>query len=80
MIHNLYIILLFIIFLILFYFINIFFKKMENFCYGNTYCNGNNDSALCINQTCKKCGLMSPCDKDSECYPNNCINGCCDQL
>ena len=55
-------------------------KKNESFCYGNDFCNGNKDSALCINQTCKSCGLQASCKKDSECAPNNCVNNCCDQL
>lgn len=77
MYHNLYI---FIIFFTIFCLINMLFKKSENFCYGNAFCNGNNDNSLCINQNCKKCGLTAPCNKDSDCYPNNCSNGCCDQL
>ena len=68
------------IFYIIFYIINISLKKNENFCYGNDFCNGNKDSALCINQTCKSCGLQASCKKDSECSPNNCVNNCCDQL
>jgi hypothetical protein len=76
------IITLFLIFAIVFYIINYRFMKLipENFCYSNASCNGNKDSSLCINQTCKNCGLKASCNKDSECGPNNCINGCCDTL
>ena len=62
-----------------FYFLNIIFMKSENFCYSNNYCKGNSDSRLCINQQCRTCGLLATCNKDSECAPNNCIDGCCDQ-
>jgi hypothetical protein len=68
------IIFVFIIFLTLDNIIN----SKEYFCYGNTYCNGNKDNALCINQTCLECGLQSKCTKNEECGPNLCINGCCD--
>lgn len=71
-------VILFIMFYILFWFINRSFYESENFCYGNDYCNGNKDSALCINQSCRPCGLQSQCSKDSDCTPNNCIDGCCD--
>lgn len=67
-----------IIILLLFYFINIYLVKKENFCYGNVYCNGNKDSSLCINQGCLSCGLQASCKNDNDCTPNNCINGCCD--
>ncbi len=52
----------------------------EDFCYGNVYCNGNNNNALCINQSCLPCGLEAKCTKDSECSPNLCKNGCCDTV
>ena len=68
------------IILFLFYLINIDLNKIENFCYGNTYCNGNKEKSLCINQQCLDCGLTAPCNKNSECGPNNCIDGCCDTL
>jgi hypothetical protein len=71
-------IIIFIIFFALFYLINNYLRINENFCYGNVYCNGNKDSALCLEQSCKSCGLQSKCTKDSECIPNNCIDGCCD--
>jgi hypothetical protein len=50
----------------------------ENFCYGNDFCNGNNKSALCINQECLDCGLQSKCEDDYECSPSLCNEGCCD--
>ena len=65
------------IIIILFYLINIFLQKNETFCYGNTYCNGNKDNALCIRQKCYKCGLNSSCKTNKDCI-NKCINGCCD--
>ena len=49
----------------------------NKYCYGNVFC-GNQD--LCISQRCLKCGLSSPCTKNSDCGPNNCINGCCDNM
>ena len=56
-------------------------NNKENFpCYGNDYCNGNKNNALCINQRCKPCGLVPQCKQDSDCGPNNCIDGCCDTL
>lgn len=56
-------------------------QEKENFpCYGNDYCNGNKNNALCINQRCKPCGLVPQCTQDSDCGPNNCIDGCCDTL
>jgi hypothetical protein len=67
-----------IIILTIFYLINDYLKKIENFCYGNDYCNGNKNNALCINQKCLQCGLVPECTKDSDCSPNNCIKGCCD--
>ena len=74
-------IILFAISFALFYLINNMLKPAkENFCYGNDFCNGNKESNLCINQECHKCGLQAPCNNDSECGPNNCIDGCCDQL
>ena len=71
--------LLIIILLSIFYIINRILKKQENFCYGNDFCNGNKE-ALCINQECRKCGIQAQCNVDSDCGPNNCINGCCDEL
>ena len=50
-------------------------KKTDKICYGNDFCDLQD---LCIEQKCVKCGLRAPCSKDSECGPNNCINGCCD--
>lgn len=50
-------------------------KKTDKKCYGNDFCDLQD---LCIEQKCVKCGLRSPCSKDSDCGPNNCINGCCD--
>lgn len=50
----------------------------ESFCYGNDFCNGNKLNALCINQECKECGLVASCNKNSDCGPNLCKNGCCD--
>ena len=72
-------IIFFIIFYAIFYLLNEYIKK-EHFCYGNDFCNGNNINNLCINQSCKNCGLQSSCKFDKDCYPNNCIDGCCDQL
>jgi hypothetical protein len=66
------------IFIIIFYVLNNFLYNIEKFCYGNTYCNGNKDKSLCINQKCLNCGLSASCKNDSDCGPNNCINGCCD--
>jgi len=74
----LFLIVLIIIFI--FYFLNMMLYKKENFCYGNTYCNGNKEKSLCINQQCLDCGLSAKCNKDSDCGPNNCINGCCDSF
>jgi hypothetical protein len=70
-----YIVLIFIILLIFFYIIQNYFYKKENFCYGNVFCNKQD---MCIHQECIKCGLRAPCKKDSDCGPNNCIKGCCD--
>jgi hypothetical protein len=50
-------------------------KKTDKMCYGNDFCDLQD---LCIEQKCVKCGLRAPCSKDSDCGPNNCINGCCD--
>ena len=50
-------------------------KKTDKICYGNDFCDLQD---LCIEQKCVKCGLRAPCSKDSECGPNNCIDGCCD--
>jgi hypothetical protein len=72
-----YILIIFIIILIIYFLVNRFLTK-EKFCNGNVYCNGNKDSALCIGQYCKDCGLQAKCTKDSDCIPNNCIDGCCD--
>ncbi len=73
----LYILVFLFIILLLFFLLNKFLAR-EKFCNGNVYCNGNKDSALCLSQHCKKCGLQAVCNKDSDCTPNNCINGCCD--
>ena len=58
-----------------------YFSKIDNFsnkiCYGNDFCD-NQD--LCINQRCIKCGLRPTCTKDSDCGPNRCDNGCCDNM
>ncbi len=53
---------------------------IEHFCYGNTYCNGNKKNALCINQNCLDCGLEARCNKNEDCGPNLCIDGCCDSM
>jgi hypothetical protein len=75
------IILLIIIIILFFYLIQVILSNNnEHFCYGNDFCNGNKDSALCINQRCLPCGLQAPCKNDSECGPNNCIDGCCDNV
>ena len=74
------IILLILIIFLFFYLIQILLQQREYFCYGNDFCNGNKDNALCINQRCLECGLSSKCTSDSQCEPNNCINGCCDSL
>ncbi len=57
---------------------NQYIKNNEYFCYGNIYCNGNKDNALCTSQKCKPCGLNAQCNDDTDCGPNNCIDGCCD--
>lgn len=67
-----------IILFLIFYFINKYLKQYENFCFGNVYCNGSTQSSLCVNQECEKCGIQATCKKDSDCGPNNCIDGCCD--
>ena len=58
-----------------------YFSKIEKFsnkiCYGNDFCD-NQD--LCMSQRCIKCGLRAPCNKDSDCGPNRCDNGCCDNM
>lgn len=77
---NILLIILLILCIIFFNIINYTLKNKEMFCYSNNYCNGNKDSKLCINQQCRVCGLQSSCNKDSDCGPNNCIDGCCDQL
>jgi hypothetical protein len=77
------IIILLISFYVIFSIINNYYMNMvlpENFCYSNITCNGNKDSSLCISQSCRNCGLKAYCNKDSDCSPNNCINGCCDTL
>ena len=78
------IIIIIIVVLIIFILLNMIIKNNENFCYGNVYCDGNNDNALCINQTCKSCGLQSKCDTtksyQSQCGSNRCIDGCCDNM
>jgi hypothetical protein len=48
-------------------------------CFANNFCNGNKQS-LCIENKCYPCGLQPGCSKDSDCGPNNCIDGCCDSL
>lgn len=72
------------IFIIILFFIFINYllslNLKENFCYGNVYCNGNKNDSLCINQECRNCGLQAKCKSNLDCFPNNCINGCCDQL
>jgi hypothetical protein len=70
-----------IIIILIFYVINYYLNKTENFCYGNVYCNGNKNNALCINQNCKECGVTSSkCISNSDCGPNLCIKGCCDTM
>lgn len=64
--------------ILIFYIINLLLNNKEYFCYGNDFCNGNKDSALCINQECLECGLQSPCKTDENCYPSLCNEGCCD--
>lgn len=77
-----FILLLIILFLILFIY-NEYYTTYESFeqkrCFGNDFCNGNKQS-LCIYNKCLPCGLQKSCTKDSECSPNNCIDGCCDSL
>jgi len=70
-------IIIIIITILIFYIINIFLIKNEYFCYSNSFCNGNKDSALCINQECLECGLQTPCNNDDDCLPSLCNNGCC---
>jgi hypothetical protein len=65
--------------LIIVYFNNLYIIK-ESFCYGNVYCNGNKKDSLCINQKCLDCGLEAQCNKNEDCGPNLCINGCCDTM
>jgi hypothetical protein len=67
-------IIIFIIFIICNFFLE---KKMEKFCYGNDFCNGNKKSTLCINQKCLDCGLQSSCNNDDDCSPSLCVDGCC---
>ena len=76
------IIILFLTILLLFFIINIYFKKeyFNNHCNNNVMCNGNKINALCIEQSCKPCGLQAKCSKNEDCGPNLCINGCCDNL
>jgi hypothetical protein len=69
--------LIIIFFSILFYIFNKI-NRLEHLCFGNDFCNGNKDNALCINQECYECGLNAKCKKNSDCAPNNCKNGCCD--
>lgn len=66
-----------IIVILIFYIINILLNNNEYFCYGNSFCNGNKDSALCINQECLDCGLQSSCKNDDDCTPSLCNDGCC---
>lgn len=72
----LFIVIIFAIFII-YYFNHTYY---EYFCYGNVYCNGNKNNSLCINQKCLDCGLQAPCNKNSDCSPNLCKNGCCDSM
>jgi len=75
------IIIVFIICILIFFLINYFLlSPKEYFCYGNTYCNGNKEKSLCINQHCLECGLSAKCQNDSTCGPNKCIDGCCDSF
>ena len=62
----------------LFFAVNIWGGKKEHLCFGNDFCNGNKDSALCVNQECYECGINAPCKNNSECGPNLCVGGCCD--
>lgn len=83
----LYFILLLIILFFILFICNEYYTKYESFttgintkrCLGNDFCNGNKQS-LCIYNKCLPCGLQKSCTKDSECGPNNCIDGCCDSL
>jgi hypothetical protein len=75
-----YIILSIIIAIIIIYYFNHVFIINEHFCYGNTYCNGNKKNSLCINQECLNCGLQSSCNKNEDCGPNLCKEGCCDTM
>ena len=70
-----YIVIIFLCIFLLFIFIQNYFNNRESFCYGNDFCNKQD---LCIHLKCIKCGLRAPCNKDSDCGPNNCIDGCCD--
>ena len=72
-----YTLIIFLCILLFFYIFQNYYHKVEKFCYGNEYCNKQD---LCIHQECIKCGLRAPCTKDSDCGPNNCIKGCCDNL
>lgn len=79
MINNISVIIFIILFILLiFIIIKQLLNKKETFCYGNDFCNGNINNALCINQQCRKCGLVAPCNKNSDCGPNLCKDGCCD--
>ncbi len=75
------IILFFILFLI-FYIINYMLKSeyFNNHCNSDVMCNGNKINSLCINQSCKSCGLQAKCNKNEDCSPNLCIKGCCDNM
>ena len=80
MLAQLTIIIIILVVILIFYFVNMYLKRVEHLCFGNDFCNRNKDNALCINQKCKKCGLVPECKKDCDCAPNNCINGCCDTM
>lgn len=60
------------------YYTYFYIENFQNkYCYGNVFCE---NQGLCISQRCLKCGLRAPCTKNSDCGPNNCINGCCDNM
>lgn len=73
-----YLIVILIIIFIIFLILNQIILKKETFCYGNDFCNGNKINALCINQQCRKCGLVAECKSNTDCGPNLCKKGCCD--
>ncbi len=53
-------------------------EYFSSHCNSDVMCNGNKINALCINQSCKPCGLQAQCTKNEDCAPNLCIKGCCD--